>query len=60
MNHFVDIVVAKDGQFRYRVADSIVRLMHRFRPEEVIRGNVQRLVTQIGDRAILPRPTLVP
>jgi hypothetical protein len=53
MNHLVDIVVAKDGQFRYRVADSIVRLMHRFRPEEVIRGSIQRLVTQIGDRAHL-------
>jgi len=27
MNHLVDIVVAKDGQFRYRVADSIVSLV---------------------------------
>jgi hypothetical protein len=53
MNHLVDIVVAKDGQFRYHVADSIVRLMHRFRPEEVIRGSVQGLVTQIGDGAHL-------
>ena len=28
MNHLVDIVVAKDGQFRYRVADSIVQCRH--------------------------------
>jgi hypothetical protein len=41
------------GSFAIALPDSIVRLMHRFRPEEVIRGSVQRLVTQIGDRAHL-------